>query len=112
MCIRDRLDEVAPVDPPATRPTESAVAATILVVEDEEALLRLATRILRSAGYTVLVAANGEEARRMLEGDHPRVDLMLTECSPIDATSSRSRIRRRSSCVSSTRCCSRPISPE
>lgn len=74
-----RLDEVAPVDPPATRPTESAVAATILVVEDEEALLRLATRILRSAGYTVLVAANGEEARRMLEGDHPRVDLMLTD---------------------------------
>lgn len=74
-----RVDETTPVGPTVSRPTEPAVAATILVVEDEEALLRLARRILLSAGYTVLTAANGEEARRILEGDHPPVDVVLTD---------------------------------
>ncbi len=37
-------------------------AETILIAEDDEALRRLMERILGQAGYTVLSAANGEEA--------------------------------------------------
>jgi PAS domain S-box/PAS domain S-box/PAS domain S-box len=74
-----RVDDEACADEPATAPAAAPGAGTILIVEDEEALLRLARRILLSAGYAVLAAANGEEARRMLEGDHPPVDLVLTD---------------------------------
>jgi PAS domain S-box-containing protein len=54
-------------------------AETILVVEDEEALLQLATRILRQAGYTVLTASTGESALPLLQGHAGPIDLMLTD---------------------------------
>jgi len=36
--------------------------ASILVVDDEETVLNLVQRILEEAGYSVVTAANGEEA--------------------------------------------------
>lgn len=50
---------------------------TILVVEDEEAVLDLTVRILSENGYKVLGARNGVEALKLL-GPH-RVDLILTD---------------------------------
>ena len=52
---------------------------TILVVEDEEALRRVAQRILSAAGYTVLTAADGEEAVRVAAQYAGRIDLLLTD---------------------------------
>ena len=40
---------------------------TILVVEDEPSVCKMVVRILRSYGYSVLEAANGEEAIRVIE---------------------------------------------
>jgi PAS domain S-box-containing protein len=57
---------------PSGRGTE-----TILLVEDEDLLRRLATRVLRSAGYTVLTAANGGIALLMAPDQH--VDLLVTD---------------------------------
>jgi PAS domain S-box-containing protein len=51
---------------------------TILLVEDEVALRRVAERILLSAGYTVICAGNAGEALAQLEA-HPQVDLVLTD---------------------------------
>ncbi len=52
---------------------------TILVVEDTEPLRLLAVRILRSLGYTVLDAANADEALRVAGGYARRIDLLLTD---------------------------------
>ncbi len=59
---------------PLTRGTE-----TILVVEDEPMLLRLARRILEGAGYSVLTAATGAEALALLERHDGALDLMLSD---------------------------------
>ena len=52
---------------------------TILIVEDVAGLRHLAKRILESAGYTVLTAANGQEALLLLEDHDQPVHLMVTD---------------------------------
>ena len=53
---------------------------TILVVEDEPAVRRLAVRILRDDGYTVIEASNGHEAQHVVEtlSEHA-LHLLLTD---------------------------------
>jgi CheY-like chemotaxis protein len=52
---------------------------TILVVEDEEAVRKLAVRILERHGYIVLEACNGGEALRLCEQRKVPVHLILTD---------------------------------
>jgi PAS domain S-box-containing protein len=74
-----RVGDVVQTDQPA--PPRPAVpgSETLLIVEDEKALRHLATRILESAGYTVLTAGDGKEALLVLERHHGPVHLMLTD---------------------------------
>lgn len=51
---------------------------TILVVDDEEALVEVAVAYLEELGYTVLSAADGREALEILR-DNPDVDLLFTD---------------------------------
>jgi two-component system cell cycle sensor histidine kinase/response regulator CckA len=52
---------------------------TILLVEDEEGVRTLTRQVLRSKGYTVLEAENGEEALRLIETNERAIDLLLTD---------------------------------
>jgi two-component system cell cycle sensor histidine kinase/response regulator CckA len=52
---------------------------TVLVVDDEAALRAVLRRALSSAGYTVLLAADGEEALRLCEAQGERIRLVLTD---------------------------------
>ncbi|NLF56007.1 MAG: response regulator [Candidatus Hydrogenedens sp.] len=52
---------------------------TILVAEDDKFLRTLAARILESAGYTVLQAANGREALDLFSRHSGRIDLCLLD---------------------------------
>lgn len=52
---------------------------TILVVEDEDGLRMLVSRILRKAGYTVLTAANGVEALQLCASREAPPDLVLSD---------------------------------
>jgi PAS domain S-box-containing protein len=51
---------------------------TVLVVEDEEPIRELATRFLERQGYSVLVAANADEALRLIQSD-ATIDVLLTD---------------------------------
>lgn len=52
---------------------------TILVVEDAEPLRALTRDFLAASGYTVLEAANGEEAIRLAQAFQGVIDLLLTD---------------------------------
>ncbi|MHB1317617.1 MAG: PAS domain S-box protein, partial [Anaerolineae bacterium] len=52
---------------------------TVLVVEDEVALLELSRRVLEQLGYTVLSADTPHEALRLAEVHKGHIDLLLTD---------------------------------
>jgi len=65
---------VAIVPPPPT----AMGNATVLVVEDEDEVRRIAASFLRKAGYTPVEAANAESARAAFAA-HPEIALLFTD---------------------------------
>jgi two-component system, cell cycle sensor histidine kinase and response regulator CckA len=59
--------------------TRPAARATILVVEDEEGLRRLATMVLEEAGFAVLAARSAEDALGLAARHGGPIDLLLTD---------------------------------
>jgi two-component system, cell cycle sensor histidine kinase and response regulator CckA len=52
---------------------------TILIVEDDPEVLQMVTSILKSAGYQVLCAHNGDEALKAARQQDGAIDLVLTD---------------------------------
>ena len=52
---------------------------TVLVVEDEPAILRLTRVMLEKQGYTVLAAGTPQEAIRIAKGHDGGIDLLITD---------------------------------
>jgi signal transduction histidine kinase len=75
-----RVDADAPDTAQERKQTRPAgTAATILVVEDDEAVRRVAVRILQRHGYNVLDASSASEARRIVAQHGAAIDLLLTD---------------------------------
>jgi signal transduction histidine kinase/ligand-binding sensor domain-containing protein/ActR/RegA family two-component response regulator len=76
------LPRVEERDEPRTTSEHEAVlegSATVLLAEDEDAVRRLASRVLERAGYRVLEASSGEEAMRIAEQHAGTIDLLMTD---------------------------------
>ena len=75
-----RCDERSDSDLVATAPAGVVGGReTVFLVEDDEMVRHYMRAVLSSGGYTLLEAANGEEAIALLQGrDHP-IDLMITD---------------------------------
>jgi len=67
--------------PIQARPDASPAAedGTILVVDDEDAMRTLVTRILEQDGYSVITAASGAAALEAVEHNPGRIDLLLAD---------------------------------
>ncbi|HWP85069.1 MAG TPA: response regulator [Terriglobia bacterium] len=75
-----RLDAAVPAAAEETLPPAVLTGSeTILVAEDEAMLRELARELLAGAGYTVLEAANGEQAIEVCQGHSGPVHLLMTD---------------------------------
>jgi PAS domain S-box-containing protein len=76
-----RIEEKVSVaaEPAVPRENGSKGDETILLVEDEEAVRKLARTILEDKGYTVVTAADGSEALRYFEAHRDGICLLLTD---------------------------------
>lgn len=73
--VSDAPDVVeAPPSPVVMRGTE-----TVLLAEDEAAYRELIQTVLTDAGYTVITAADGEEALKMGTDPRNKIDMLLTD---------------------------------
>lgn len=71
------LEEVAQPTQAIAVPTTGS--ETILLVEDEQMVRRLAARALSQAGYQIVEAASGVEALTLMERDPQRIQLLLSD---------------------------------
>jgi PAS domain S-box-containing protein len=74
--VTDKTDQNREVQP--RLPTRGE-GQTVLLVEDEDAVRALASRILRKQGYEVLEASDGMEARRIAENYSGFIHILLTD---------------------------------
>jgi signal transduction histidine kinase/CheY-like chemotaxis protein len=76
-----RAADATPVRPPAhrERPVGPARGETVLLVEDETEVRRLARSVLEDCGYKVLEASGPEEASRIATYHANGIDLLLTD---------------------------------
>ncbi len=75
-----RVDAVAESWKPSPPPLEpTSGSETVLVVDDERAVLTLVSEFLRRAGYTVLEAPSAQEALAIFEERAGAVDVLVTD---------------------------------
>jgi PAS domain S-box-containing protein len=68
-----------PFPPVGDGPPLPQTGATVMVVEDEDAVRHLMRRVLTEAGYTVITAADGEDAVGLWRRRGDEVDVLLTD---------------------------------
>ena len=71
--------DVAPVASEPRAPATDVVTATILLVEDEDAVRTVGVRTLRRAGHTVFEAAGGIDALAIYDRHGEEIDLLVTD---------------------------------
>jgi PAS domain S-box-containing protein len=69
----------APTPPPAPPRADDGRPGCVLVVDDEDQVREVVARILRRAGYRVLVAADGPAALDLADQHHDEIDCLLTD---------------------------------
>jgi two-component system, cell cycle sensor histidine kinase and response regulator CckA len=70
---------VSPVETKTGQPASIRGSETVLLVEDAEALRKLANMFLRDCGYRVLTAADGMEALELARSHSGPIHLLLTD---------------------------------
>ena len=72
-------EAVSPVEAVAAEETPVGSGETVLVVEDEASILKLASRILEDLGYNILTAATPGEAVALANQNDGDIHLLITD---------------------------------
>ncbi|MEY4581375.1 MAG: hypothetical protein RL701_6078, partial [Pseudomonadota bacterium] len=73
------VDAALDESPAVTIATGANGCETVLIVEDDDAIRRIAMRALHGLGYTLLQAANGVTALSLVEHRTAPIDLLVTD---------------------------------
>jgi two-component system cell cycle sensor histidine kinase/response regulator CckA len=73
------FEEVSQPVKPAEATERLFGSETILIVEDDQAVMRATATTLRKGGYTILTASNGDEACRLVQRQSESIDLVLSD---------------------------------
>lgn len=73
------LPVLAPLHPPSSTPLPGTTRGTVLVVDDEDTVRKVAAAALEGAGFTVVTASDGTEALAHLQREATRFDAVLLD---------------------------------
>jgi two-component system, cell cycle sensor histidine kinase and response regulator CckA len=68
------LDELS-----LSSPARAGTGVSVLVVDDEDAVRRFATRVLARDGYTIVEAQDGAEALELFKNGNPPPDIVVSD---------------------------------
>jgi CheY-like chemotaxis protein len=74
-----KAEEAAEPQPEDPEPSQAPSRGTILLVDDEQAVLKVATEILRKLRFSVLAAKEGEEALRLFRDNRQEIVLVILD---------------------------------
>jgi PAS domain S-box-containing protein len=77
--VCEDCSSINPIVSPTQKPRSSARSKTILLVEDEQSVLKLTQTILQKAGYKVLTASTPYEALQIAADRSFSIDILLTD---------------------------------
>jgi len=77
--VAGKVEQTGTADPPDGQAEGPGRSATILIVEDDEAIRRIARKILGAAGYTVLAAKDAIDARVIVDTYGETIDLLVSD---------------------------------
>ncbi|MBN2586080.1 MAG: PAS domain S-box protein [Candidatus Fermentibacteraceae bacterium] len=73
------LDQTFPLDFPSSRDIAPAGRESILIVDDEQEILRLTKEYLEALGYRILTAEDGEHALETFDQERGKIDIVLLD---------------------------------
>jgi two-component system cell cycle sensor histidine kinase/response regulator CckA len=77
--VADENKIIEPQKKEKTQPRDLTGSSTILIVEDEDAVRLFSARALRSKGYKVIEAINGEAALELMKTNNEKIDLVISD---------------------------------
>lgn len=77
--VKDKFQAIADRKSDEVKPLDLSGSATVLLVEDEDAVRMGGVRALQSRGYTVFEAASGVEALEVIEEQGGKIDIVVSD---------------------------------
>jgi len=66
---------------PGEKNTNETTTGTVLIIDDEEIIRQLGSKILERAGYKVIISSSGDEGLELYHQHHEEIDVAILDIS-------------------------------